>query len=200
MDLNNFDRVAGFYDWMAKLVFGGAILSSQIAFQELIQKNHAVLILGGGSGKLLERLPPVRGVDYIEKSKKMIQLASRRTTLNHIEFHQQDFLHWSFDRKYDAILCPFFLDCFGPENLDRVLTQVTKHLTHGGLLFVADFERKYTPQVLSKIMHYFFAITTNLESKELVHIHEKIESKGLELMNEKFFHQNMIFSRVYRNL
>ena len=200
MGVNSFDKVAGAYDWLSRQVFGDAILASQLVFCVLLEKEHDVLILGGGTGKLLETIPSVRSIDYVEKSRKMLQLAYPRTIANNISYYQEDFLTWRTDKKYDAILCPFFLDCFDTTHLYKVIRKVKTHMKAEGLLLVADFEQKHTPKTLSILMHWFFRITANLESRKLKDIHNALTSEGMMAINEKFFRQNMIFSRVYRNL
>ena len=200
MAVNNFDRVAPIYDWLAKLVFGDSLLDGQTFFLDLLDNESHLLILGGGSGMLLEELPAVKDVDYVEKSYEMIQQAKKRRTENSISFAHQDFLEWETEKQYDFIFCPFFLDCFNEENLKLVISKIQKLLKPEGRLLVTEFEVGTTNNLLSGLMHFFFRITANLESKRLASIHLKITTHNFELDEEKFFYQNMIFSRVYRNL
>ena len=200
MSKNNFDRIAPFYDRIANAVFGGALLDSQTAYFSILENESEVLILGGGSGNLLEGLPHVGSIDYVEKSNKMILLACQRKPNNKIVFIHQDFLDWESKKQYDYIICPFFLDCFSKKNLRKTISKVRDLLKPGGHLLVSDFEENATNSLLSWLMHFFFRICASLESRSLKSIHIEIISKRFELAEEKFFHQNMIFSRVYRNL
>ena len=200
MDVNDFDGVASYYDGLARLVFGSAVKRSQTAFLHLLDSSSKVLILGGGTGKILTQMPPVFSIVFMEKSAKMIAAAQKKPTQNEIFFRRQNFLLSNIEEHYDAILCPFFLDCFGEENLHIATDKLKQLVRPGGYLFVSDFEYDKVSSPLSNLMHWFFRITTNLESRKLKPIHPLLISKGFEMAREKLFYQNMIFSRVYRNL
>ncbi|UOQ74624.1 class I SAM-dependent methyltransferase [Hymenobacter cellulosilyticus] len=80
-----FDRVAPFYDPLARLVFGNALQrAQQAALAGLPAGRPRVLIIGGGSGwvlgEVLQRRPDSR-VLYLEASAMM--LAKSRATLLH---------------------------------------------------------------------------------------------------------------------
>jgi len=200
MDVNDFDRLAPYYDSLARLVFGNSILKSQSCFFELLHKDSEVLIIGGGTGKMLSELPLVRSVTYCEKSGEMIRLAKKKASQNSITFQQGDFLEGAHYQQFDAVICPFFLDCFMERNLQKVIRKIKQTLRPGGYLFVADFEYGMVPTLIGKAMHHFFRVAANLESGELKSIHHFVVSNHFDLLEEKFFYQNMIFSRVYRNL
>src|SRR5689334_9161862 len=75
-----FDRVAWVYDAMAGVVFGKSIFASQSHFLDRIPDDANVLILGGGTGKILKRLFSIKPrchVWYIEASSQMISRARR---------------------------------------------------------------------------------------------------------------------------
>ena len=200
MAVNNFDRIARYYDRLASLVFGKAILESQVAFFHLLRGESKVLIVGGGSGKLLTFLPSNLEVDYLEKSENMIRLAQLRNTKNVISFLNADFLEAHIGEKYDYVICPFFLDCFNAENLSMAILKAKDALKAGGYLIVTDFEKATTSISLSKLMHVFFRAFAKLESKSLKNIDGEVKSRGFSAVEGKFFYRNMIFSRVYRNL
>ena len=194
---NNFNRIAPYYDRIAQLVFGNSIERSQewLAFQ--INKGVDVLILGGGTGQILKYIHVPCSVTYLEKSKNMIGFAKRKASGLTIHFVNRDFLEWQTEKRYDLILCPFFLDCFGYPNLRLAIKRCKILLKSEGKLLVADFERKKTSPILSFMMHAFFKISAKLESRALLAINEQVLKSGFSLEKEKFFHQEMIFSRVY---
>ena len=69
---NNFNTIAPVYDFLAKMVFGRSLERAQAAFlSDLETKVKAkVLIVGGGTGKVLELLPEGLDlqIDYVEKA------------------------------------------------------------------------------------------------------------------------------------
>ncbi len=54
--MNGFNRIAGVYDFLAKLVFGKHIRRSQEHFLKMVIQQNKVLVLGGGSGWILESI------------------------------------------------------------------------------------------------------------------------------------------------
>ncbi|MEQ9468812.1 MAG: class I SAM-dependent methyltransferase [Ekhidna sp.] len=200
MDVNDFDHIAPVYDRLARLVFGGDVLKSQLRFLDQVKSSDRVLILGGGTGQLLEHLPKCKEVDFVEKSSKMITRAKSRKSDQAINFIHKDFFEFETNQKYDMIICPFFLDCFNPESLYKALHKTKSLLSEEGKLIVSDFDQKGTGKTLSCFMHLFFRVISNLQSKQLGAIHSEVIAGGFSMIEEEFFNQNMIFSRLYRNL
>ncbi|WP_420576912.1 class I SAM-dependent methyltransferase [Ekhidna sp.] len=200
MAVNDFDSIAPFYDCLAKLVFGKSLLEAQLAhISEIREKDH-VLILGGGTGEILEHIPFCKSVDYVEKSKQMIRRAERRQVNLSINFIHHSFLTVELNKQYDIIICPFFLDCFGEENLLTAISTCKQKLTSGGKMIVIDFAENSSDSWIVKLMHFFFRITANLESRNLKNIHIQMLYSDFQLIDEKFSHRNKLFSRLYRNL
>jgi len=200
MRINDFDFLAPTYDSVVRLVFGRSIVMSQKWLIGQMEDCNSVLILGGGTGEILTLLPENFRITYLEKSGEMIRISKNRKTSLEIDFINEDFLGWGTQQKFDCIICPFFLDCFNEINLRETILRVKAYLSPNGVLLVSDFELKSTPRFLSWLMHFFFRISTNLESKALKDINGELLKAGFEMKDENFFHRNMIFSRVYRNL
>lgn len=200
MAVNNFDFIAPFYDQLAKLVFGKALLQAQLIHLTQIEENDHVLILGGGTGRILEQFPICNQIDFVEKSKKMIMLAKKRMVKRHIDFKYCDFFEYKPNRKYDIVICPFFLDCFNQEQLEEVLNKIKLMLSKNGHLLVADFRSTKSNRWILRIMHLFFRLFANLEARYLLDIHQMVISAGFEVEKEKFLHRKQLFSRLYRNL
>ncbi len=200
MGINSFNFIAPFYDLLAKVVFGDNLEKASVIFLDKIQKNHNVLILGGGTGKLISSLPKANSIHYLEKSEKMIHRAKQKHSENELTFINIDFLAYEPSHKYDVIVCPFFLDCFSDESLKNVIFKIKELLKKDGLMIVTDFDNKNQSRFLMKVMHLFFRITANLESKSLSNIHQYVCDNGFQLVNEIFLHRKQVFSRLYRNL
>lgn len=197
--MNNFNLVAPFYDHLARCVFGRSILRSQVHFLEEITDDDHVLILGGGTGEILEYLPACRSVTFCEKSSKMMALAKERSISKHVLFINDDLLTAAYDSQYDVIICPFILDCFTKTTLNRILKLIKTMLTAGGRLIVTDFQRNKNGLLLL-FMHLFFNVFALLESASLKNIHQMIVDAHFQAEKEVFFCRNQIFSRIYRNL
>lgn len=200
MRRNEFDLVASIYDFLASVVFGDQLNDAQREYLGSILPDNDVLVLGGGTGKLIPYLPASRSIDFVEKSGGMLKRARNQSTNNTINFINDDFLTYTSDKQYNVIICPFFLDCFHAKTLESVLEKIKGMLIDGGFLIVIDFEYRFRNHIMMHLMHLFFKIVARLESNKLQDIHCFTLNAGFVVEKEKFFNQNMIFSRLYRNL
>ena len=50
---HGFDKLTPYYDLLTRLVFGKAIINSQEQFLSLVRSGSRVLVVGGGTGKIL---------------------------------------------------------------------------------------------------------------------------------------------------
>ena len=198
--MNNFNLIAPFYDLLSRLIFKDNLLKAQLTFLDRLEPADKVLILGGGTGELLEFLPKCQKVVYLEKSKKMLIRARKRSATNSTSFVQMDFLKGSLNESYDVIICPFFLDCFNEGNLHSVIFKCRQLLKKDGCLIVSDFQKTNSNKPLLVVMHLFFRIFTAIDSSQLKEIDKEVLLGGFQKEEEKFFHRNQVFSRLYRNL
>ncbi len=205
MKTNNFDQIAPWYDKLARLVFGDQIQSAQTHFLEQLPAKGKLLIIGGGSGWILEeviRLRPALQIDYVEASVKM--LAQCKARVGDIE--NVSLIHGTEGeipkQQYDVIITNFFLDMFQPEKLKDIMHILSAHLRPGGLWFCADFQKteKWRHQLLIGLMHFFFGVVSRLESRKLLDFHSYFIVLKFELISEEKFHNGMIFSRVYQSI
>lgn len=198
--MNNFNFLAPYYDRISRLVFGDKLLRAETHFLEHISQEDSILILGGGTGALLEHLPPCKDIDFVEKSVKMINRASGRKVSQKVGWINRDFLAFNTSIKYDVVICPFFLDCFAVDELELVIKKIKSLLKPRSILIVADFQRTKSNKLQLALMHLFFRIFADLGAKSLANIHEIVSTHGFVTEEEKFLHRNRLFSRLYRNL
>jgi len=196
---NDFNFIAPFYDCFAQIIFGDILLESQKWLISWLKRDTEVLIVGGGTGKSFEGMEKDFSITYLEKSGKMIHLAERRLSNTKVQFIREDFFQLETDVKYDYIILPFFLDCFEEHHLNAAIEKCKILLKEEGKLLATDFDAKKTNPILNLLMHLFFSIFSNLESKHLKDIHEHILKNGFLPERETFFRQGTIFSRVYGN-
>ncbi len=197
--VNDFDKIAPFYDGLQKLFFGDRLLAASSYHLDRIDFCHHTLILGGGTGRILESFPGGVPITYLDKSTNMISLARGRVDNNNIEFIQADFLEWDpgYD-KFDFVICPFFLDAFGRANLSLVLDKIQLIMKSGAFMIVIDFQpsEKVFNRFLLWSMHKFFRLSTALESEELRSL-DKVLQDRMDLIERKEFGE-MVFSAVYK--
>lgn len=193
----NFDRVAGFYDHLAKSVFGSQWYQVQtVAARELNQVDQ-LLILGGGTGVILEELDHPH-ITCVEMSAKMIHQAEKRSTRSEVSFVNTDFLEWNSEQKFDAIYCPFFLDCFDQKTLNKVIGKLKMLLSSNGELHVVDFQRgNILQQFVTWNMIIFFKVTSGLKTNSLLNIDEALKKGGFREGFVKLFLKKWMFYRKY---
>ncbi|MEO9476877.1 MAG: class I SAM-dependent methyltransferase [Cyclobacteriaceae bacterium] len=195
--MNDFDKIAGYYDPIKRLVFGRKLNQAYQHYLPRLKEGDHVLIIGGGTGKILRDIPFNVRVTYVEKSRVMIRHARQYAQLD-TEFYWADFLEYESPDTYDWIICPFFLDVFDSEHLTEVIAKIKIFLKPDGRLIVTDFKAgKRLQKLFVKVMYWFFKITTNIEAGQLLDINKHILISGFEDEESSFFMKNLIFSRIY---
>ena len=139
---NDFDNIAPYYDLLARIVFGRSIFESQMLYLSRIPSGSRILILGGGTGRilpiLLEKDPVV--VTYLEPSVKMLELA--RTMCSSqvpVNFVRGSFECLNVNEVYDVIITPFVLDIFSISELTHCMEKLSSVLSEQGSWFFIDF-------------------------------------------------------------
>lgn len=194
----NFDRVAGIYDSLARIVFGCKWETIQTLAAPALNEKESILILGGGTGAILEELT-CESVTYVELSSKMLEQAKRRSSKSNVTFYQADFLEWNTDLQFDAVYCPFFLDCFDQKRLDQVVSKIKGLLTPEGELHVLDFQKgNWYQQVITSMMILFFRATVNLKARSLLRIPTVISSSGFGELRSETLMSGWVFYKMFK--
>ena len=196
---NAFDRIAGVYDGLAQCVFGADWKEVQFAPSKNLLNKKSILIVGGGTGQLLEGLGSENEVVFVELSQKMIQKAKLRKSPASIDFIHENYFEWHSNQNFDAIIFPFFLDSFSKTSLDKIIEKSRAELKPNGELHVLDFERSGSfHNLLVRLMFLFFRITTRLESRKLLDFRSIILAHDFALVNEQSFYDGWVRYGVYK--
>lgn len=198
--MSGFNALVPFYDALASVVFFGAINRSHKHLTSFVKPNSKILILGGGTGKLLEYLDSTVSVKYVELSTAMTVQAKARNTAAKVDFIEADFLKWESDQEYDYILCPFFLDLFTKDQLGEVLLKVKRLLKPKGKLLVADFDgnsKKLFHQVLLKLMFVFFSMTGAISIKKYNELFSRLDECFNVTGENRTFYGGFISTKSY---
>ncbi|OUJ72521.1 class I SAM-dependent methyltransferase [Hymenobacter crusticola] len=206
---SGFDRVAGFYDFLARLVFGRALRrAQQAALVGLPPGAPKILIIGGGTGWVLGevfRRCPQAQVLYLEASTAMLrksQQALRGTGaryLAQVEFRLGTEASLATHETFDAIVTFFFLDLFAPARLQAVMQQLNAARQPGGVWLLADFCQPPLgwQRALLAVMYKFFRITTGISARQLPALHAELNKLGLRAQNRRTFYAGMIEATVF---
>jgi ubiquinone/menaquinone biosynthesis C-methylase UbiE len=194
----NFNFVAPIYDCLVRLVFGKKLWEAQRAHLSIIKPNDHVLIIGGGTGRILDWLHKDCHITYVEPSSQMMKRAKKRRQAT---FIQTDFASFSSKERFDVIVCPFVLDVFPSEQLGPVIKKIKDLLKPDGHLVVTDFKETdvWHHRLLLRLMFVFFSITTNLKTQKLAPIQTQVLNASFDRIKSASFKNGLIFSDLYKN-
>lgn len=200
---NNFNFVAPFYDALARIVFGNTIRASQKTYLREINDDYKILVLGGGTGWILQELDLQKKsiyVEYVEASVKMLEKAKSRGPFDNITVNFVLDDSYQTSNKFDAVLTFFFLDVFNHTNLVSWVKRIDELLKSDGKWLITDFKKssRRSHRVLLQLMHAFFKMTCNLEVSTLLDIFKFVEDQGYAKQRSQYFYNQMIESAVYK--
>ncbi|KAA5534822.1 class I SAM-dependent methyltransferase [Taibaiella lutea] len=204
---NNFDIVAPVYDRLSRLVFGRAQMNAQIHPLKNIPPDSHVLIVGGGTGWILESISRQYNsglkITYVEISGKMIKLAKTADTGdNLVEFVHAAIEGYQTELKFDAILTPFLFCNFLQGTTALVFNKLHSFLKPKGLWLIADFtvnegKGKWWKSLLTKSMYLFFKLFGIVEGNALTNMQPVFFAHQYVLKEETFYYRGFIQSAVY---
>lgn len=145
----SFDILAPHYRWMEFVLAGEKLQRCRTAFLDEIPVARNILLLGEGHGRCLlecrRRFPGVR-ITCVDSSGVMLDQARRRLIRHgldpsRVEFVHADVLHWEpASQPYDLIVTQFFIDCFRPDQLERIIADLGAATTPDASWLIADFQ------------------------------------------------------------
>ena len=209
----SFDRVAPYYDALARGVFGRSIQRAQCYFLDQIPPQARVLVIGGGTGWLLPHLlarKEVTHVTYVEASEVMLRLARQKICpLDATVKASVDFVHGNEDSllptdRFSAVITNFVLDMYQGDDLDRVIQTLSKHLTSDGVWLFTDFRlteqarHRGWQRLATWAMYTFFYLTAGVRPQSLPSYHHHFTAQGFQRRHERSFFHDFIVSRVYQ--
>ncbi|MBW8682726.1 class I SAM-dependent methyltransferase [Chitinophaga rhizophila] len=207
---NNYDNIARYYDVLSRVVFGSSQRDAQVALLSYIPADSRILIAGGGTGWILEKIAahaaPGLHIWYVEISAKMLEQAKKK----HYQPNNVTFIHQAIEdfrpaeagvSQFDVIITPFLFDNFSAARITPVFMQLHHMLAPGGRWLFTDFHyQQHTPfwqQVLLNTMYTFFRIICKVEAGALENVAPLFQSNGYSLTTECFYFGKFIRSAVY---
>ena len=218
-----YDRLAPYYAIIERLVFGQRLQAARLALLDQLPPWRDLLLLGDGDGRLLESLavhspmpssfePTVSqprrivSLDYSgqmlrRQADRLARLDSPPTT----EFRHMD--AWEFvpqPGEFDALVVPFFLDCFSAYELAVLIPRWLSGLRPGGWLYYVDFHplaggwTQPATSVLLRVMHQFFAWQTGLATRRLANPQPMFIQSGLQLVCERTANRGLLLTQLWR--
>jgi ubiquinone/menaquinone biosynthesis C-methylase UbiE len=205
---NNYDPVARYYDFLSWLVFGQAEINTQMEMLGYLIPGSRVLIVGGGTGWILEKIAAVQAggmnITYVESSPRMMELSRKRNCgHNSVEFVLLPIEEFVAPASFDCILTGFVFDNFSADKARAVVRQLDLVLREGGYWLYADFylpkqKRKLWKAVLLKAMYIAARVICKVEASKLPDMGAIFGEAGYETVYASFHYSRFIQSVVYR--
>ncbi|UKT63069.1 class I SAM-dependent methyltransferase [Pedobacter mucosus] len=206
--VNNYDKIAAHYDKLSRLVFFKSQVNAQIDQLKFIPKGSTILLVGGGTGWILEEIakfiPIGLSIIYVELSAKMIALSKvRNFGRNKVEFVNAGIEEFETDIKFDVILTPFLFDNFSQNRIMLVFNKLDVQLKNNGLWFLVDFSLtgqngKWWKLILLKSVYLFFRILGIIEAKSLIETDSYFIEERYEKLEEKHYYGTLIKGIIYQ--
>jgi len=205
---NNYDPVARYYDFLSWLVFGQAEINAQMEMLGYLIPGSRVLIVGGGTGWILEKIVAVQAsgmhITYVESSPRMMELSRKRNCgHNSVEFVLLPIEEFIAPTPFDCILTGFVFDNFSADKARAVVRQLNFLLREGGYWLYADFylpkqKRKLWKAVLLRAMYIAARVICKVEANKLPDMGAIFGEAGYETVYASFHYSRFIQSVAYR--
>jgi SAM-dependent methyltransferase len=198
----NCDLIASHYWWMERLGMGGALERRRRWFLPELGNERRALVLGDGDGRflraLLQRNRVVRA-DYVDLSRRMLELARHKAGVDRVEYRRADARTMRFaPGEYDLIATHFFFDCFDADQLDTLIGRLAKSTKPGARWVVSEFCGATIPaRLLVSALYLFFRITTGLETRKLVDHRPILRSHGFQLISVNEARGGLVLSELW---
>ena len=205
MEANNYDNSARFYDKLSWLIFGRALINAQVYLLKYVPANARILIVGGGTGWILEELtrihPSGLQITYVEISANMMALSKKRNNgSNRVTFINDNILKVELPFDFDIVITAFLFDNFARPTFKRVFEYIHQLLKPGALWLNTDFQLtgKWWQPVLLKSMLLFFKVFSGIEAMQLLPIEEQFSKCNYTLVERQEFFGSFIMSSAYK--
>ena len=202
----NYNNSAWFYDKLSRIVYGGAVINAQVYLLQFIPVNSNMLIVGGGTGWVLEEIAQIHPsglhITYVEVASDMMALSKQRNVGdNEVVFINDAIENITLPGNFDVVITPFLFDNFTEQTLKIVFDHIHNLLKPGGIWLNADFQitGKWWQKALLKTMYFFFKLLCGIESSKLPDIEKQFEMHRYKEIARKTFYGDFIISKVYRN-
>jgi len=201
----SFNNSAQFYDLLSRLVYGKAIVNSQLYLIHHIQPNNNILIVGGGTGWILDEITRLHStglkITYVEASERMMALSRKRDTGgNEVIFINDIIESTNLVAGFDIAITPFLFDNFTEATLTTVFNKIHSLLKPDALWLNCDFQLtdKWWQAFLLKSMFLFFRAIDKIEACELPQIEACFNRANYTKIDKRTFFGDFIVARVYK--
>jgi len=203
----NYNNSAWFYDQLSRLVYGRTLIKAQAYLLKYVPENANILIVGGGTGEILEELSKVHPaglqITYVEIAKNMMTRSKKRDVDNNeVVFINDAIENVALKANFDVVITPFLFDNFKEPTAQRIYNHIHQLLKPPGTWLYTDFQLtgKWWQSFLLRTMQLFFKLICGVESAKLPEMTRRFRGSSYDIIEEKTFWGEFVVSRAYRKL
>lgn len=204
-----FDRLAPHYDWMENVTAGERLQAARTVWLDHLRGRRRVLSAGEGHGRfaeaLVSRFDDVE-LTVIEASRAMLGRAQQRLgpQADRVHWHCGDVCAWHPPGRFDAITTCFFLDCFPPETLAKIVRHLAACAHPDAVWLVVDFAvptsgaARWRAQAVHWLMYAFFRRAVGLPARRLTPPDTLLGQQGFQLVARREFEWGLVRADIWR--
>lgn len=192
----SFDRLAPYYTGMEIVLAGRRLQRCRITWIDTLARCENILIAGVGHGHFLaahaRRFPGAR-ITCVDASAGMLDQARRRAERAGIRMRNLEFVHAALpgwtppSHRFDGIVTHFFLDCFAPGELSRVVSVLASATRRNAAWLISDFAvpphgiARHRARAVHRLMYAFFRRITKISARSVTPPDPLLEAEGFQL-------------------
>ena len=122
-------------------------------------------------------------------------------------FIAADAREWAGPRgKFDVVVTNFFLDCFAPDDLKRVVENLSAVAAPGATWLVSDFQmppagwRQWRARFVLALAYGFFRIATDISARRITPPDEYLRAAGFVLRRRTGFNFGLLYADLWQRL
>jgi ubiquinone/menaquinone biosynthesis C-methylase UbiE len=198
----NCDLLAPHYWWIERLGLGRTLERRRRWFLPELKDARRALVLGDGDGRFLRELlrsnPAVRA-DYVDLSRRMLELARDKAGAERVDYRQADARTVEFPgNEYDLIATHFFFDCFSASELDVLIGRIVGSTKPRARWVVSEFcVPSIAARLLVSALYAFFRLTTGLKTRELVDHRPILRAHAFRLTKASHSRGGLVVSELW---
>lgn len=202
----DYDLISRIYDPLSRIVFGRTLMRAQEALLPAVKIGSRILIVGGGTGEILEHLGALHirglGIHYLESSARMIAMAKKRDYAVHVV----GFIHRSIEEydttlQFDVIITPFLFDNFTQPQAEANFHKLSSLLKLDGIWLYTDYhinnDSTWWQKLLLRTMYLFFRVVSGVETHSMPAV-APLFSREYQVVEQHSFWRGFITSIIYR--
>jgi hypothetical protein len=120
------------------------------------------------------------------------RLSAEKLDVALVQFKQMDALDWiPPSEKFDLVVTNFFLDCFRPGQLQKLVPLLTESATAEAVWLLVDFRvqesgwRRWHAKIILATLYAFFKLTTALTANRPTPPDKFLTNDGFELVDRR---------------